>query len=41
MVRTGDGALLFREVQLEGRRRMGVAEFLRGYPLSKGRILGK
>lgn len=31
-VATGDGALSLGEVQLEGRRRMSGAEFLRGYP---------
>ncbi len=34
------GSLLVREVQLENRPRMGVAEFLRGYPLQPGVRLG-
>lgn len=41
-VRCGDGALLELrgEVQLEGRRRLPVAEFLRGQPLPEGARLG-
>jgi methionyl-tRNA formyltransferase len=31
IVATGDGALSLAEVQLQGKRRMNVAEFLRGY----------
>jgi methionyl-tRNA formyltransferase len=31
LVGTGQGSLRLEEVQLEGRRRMGVAEFLRGF----------
>jgi methionyl-tRNA formyltransferase len=40
-IQTGDGVLLLQEVQLEGRKRMAVSEFLRGYCLKKGTILGK
>ena len=36
VVGTGDGSLLLLEVQLEGKRRMGTAEFLRGFPLPVG-----
>jgi methionyl-tRNA formyltransferase len=36
VVRTGDGAIALREVQLEGRKRMGVEEFLRGYSIRVG-----
>ena len=32
VVPTSDGILAFDEVQLEGKRRMSAAEFLRGYP---------
>ncbi len=32
VVGTTDGALLLGEVQLEGKRRMTAAEFLRGHP---------
>ncbi len=41
VVRCGDGALDLRgDLQLEGRRRLPVAEFLRGSPLPVGAILG-
>ncbi|MBI5395523.1 MAG: methionyl-tRNA formyltransferase, partial [Verrucomicrobia bacterium] len=39
-VGTGDGALVIRELQLEGSRRMTAAEFLRGHPLRVGVKLG-
>jgi methionyl-tRNA formyltransferase len=39
-VATSDGYLLIRELQLENRPRMGVSEFLRGYPLKPGVRLG-
>ena len=39
-VQTGDGALRILEVQLEGRKRMDVAAFLRGCPLEEGARLG-
>ena len=32
IIGTGDGALGLQEVQLEGKRRMGAAELLRGNP---------
>ena len=32
VIAAGDGVLSLGEVQFEGRRRMGAAEFLRGYP---------
>ncbi len=37
-VETGDGFLLIKEVQLEGKRRMSVREFLSGHPISVGTI---
>ena len=37
---TGAGILSVSEVQLEGRRRMGVDELIRGTPLPPGTILG-
>lgn len=41
VVQTGDGALeLCGDFQLEGRKRLPVAEFLRGVPISVGTILG-
>ena len=39
-IATSHGFLLIREVQMENRPRMGVAEFLRGYPLQVGVRLG-
>lgn len=40
-VQTGEGALEVLQVQLEGKRRMSAAEFLRGVSLNKGMSLGK
>jgi methionyl-tRNA formyltransferase len=34
------GALLLLEVQLEGKRRMSAVEFVRGFPLAVGAVLG-
>jgi methionyl-tRNA formyltransferase len=39
-VATGSGAVALTEVQLEGKRRVGVREFLAGHPLRTGTILG-
>jgi methionyl-tRNA formyltransferase len=36
LVKTGDGVIAIREIQQEGRKRMGVEEFLRGYALKVG-----
>ncbi len=36
-----DGALKLEQVQMEGRKKMDVSSFLRGFPLKKGQILGK
>jgi methionyl-tRNA formyltransferase len=36
----GEGMLLLKEVQLEGKKRMPVDAFLRGYPVEEGTILG-
>ena len=38
-VQTGKGILLLQEVQLEGKKRMPVDAFLRGYQLEKGVLL--
>ena len=38
-VKTGTGTLLIRELQLEGKKRMDTATFLRGYQLEKGIVL--
>jgi methionyl-tRNA formyltransferase len=40
-VMTGEGILLIRELQLEGKKRMTADAFLRGYPVKVGTILGK
>jgi len=40
-IATSGGHLLVREVQVESRPRMGVAEFLRGNPLPGGVRLGE
>ncbi len=39
-VTTGDGILVIRELQLEGKKRMPVDAFLRGFPLQVGSRLG-
>ncbi|MBA2847782.1 methionyl-tRNA formyltransferase [Thermosulfuriphilus ammonigenes] len=39
-IATGRGLLLIKEVQLEGRKRLPVAEFTRGYHLKPGMRLG-
>jgi len=39
-VETGKGAYLLKEVQLEGRRRMGIREFLSGHPVPVGTVFG-
>ena len=40
LVRTQTGALALEEVQQEGKKRMGISEFLRGTPLIIGERLG-
>ncbi|MDP9290889.1 MAG: methionyl-tRNA formyltransferase [Verrucomicrobiota bacterium] len=40
LVATGEGALLLREIQLEGKRRMPAADFLLGHRLATGAMLG-
>ena len=39
-VQTGDGALQILELQMEGKKRMDTAAFLRGYPVETGVKLG-
>ena len=41
MVKTGNGILQLKEVQLEGKKRMDTGSFLRGYQVTKGTILKK
>lgn len=36
----GGGGMLLREMQMEGKRRLSAAEFVRGYPLEIGTLLG-
>jgi len=40
LVAAGEGAILLRDVQLEGKRRMKAHEFLLGHPLPPGTLLG-
>lgn len=39
-IATGKGVLMVQEVQLEGKKRMTVGEFLRGFSLEKGYVFG-
>lgn len=41
LVGTGEGTVLLREVQLEGKKRMSAEDFLRGFALAPGTILGR
>ncbi len=36
LIGTGDGTVLVTDLQLDGKKRMGAAEFLRGHPISSG-----
>ena len=38
---TGDGAIKINKLQLEGKKEMNVDEFLRGYNLNDGKLLGE
>ena len=40
-VQTGEGVLSLLEVQLEGKKRMQIDAFLRGYSVNQGSCLGK
>ncbi|NLJ96410.1 MAG: methionyl-tRNA formyltransferase [Clostridiales bacterium] len=40
-VMTGKDALIIRELQLEGKKRLSCDAFLRGYPIEKGIVLGR
>jgi methionyl-tRNA formyltransferase len=40
LVGAGVGAVLLRDIQLEGKRRMSAGEFLQGHPAQSGAILG-
>lgn len=38
-VKTGDGLLSIKELQMEGKKRMDIETFLRGYPITAGDML--
>jgi len=40
LVGAGGGAVLLRDIQLEGKRRMSAGEFLQGHPVTAGAMLG-
>jgi methionyl-tRNA formyltransferase len=40
-VAAGGGSVLVRKMQLEGRRRLGATDFLKGCPLTVGTVLGE
>ena len=40
-IMTGDGMLFVKELQLEGKRKMTTEEFLRGFQLETGTVLGR
>jgi methionyl-tRNA formyltransferase len=40
LVETGEGVVRIRELQAPGRRRLPATEFLRGFPLAVGTVLG-
>lgn len=41
IVQTGEGTLSLLEVQLEGKKRMDIGSFLRGYPVEEGTFFGQ
>jgi methionyl-tRNA formyltransferase len=41
LVGAGHGAVLLRDVQLEGRKRMSARDFLSGHPIAPGALLGQ
>lgn len=41
VIQTGAGQLSLQEVQLEGKKRMPVDAFLRGFPVKEGMVLGQ
>jgi methionyl-tRNA formyltransferase len=38
LVGTGVGAVSILEIQQEGKRRLGIEEFLRGYTIEEGEV---
>jgi len=41
VVETGKGTVRIRELQAPGKKRLAVADFLRGFPISEGTLLGR
>ena len=41
LVECGQDLLSVKELQLEGKKRMDIASFLRGFPVEDGMILGQ
>ncbi len=41
LVETGDGTIRIRELQAPGRRRLPASDFLRGFPIDEGTVLGR
>ena len=41
LVAAGQGSVLLRDIQLEGKRRMPARDFLLGHPVAPGTVLGK
>lgn len=41
LVKTSEGILCLKELQLEGKKRMDFAQFLLGHPLNPGQMLGE
>ena len=39
VIQTGKGCLSVTELQLEGKKRMNLQDFLRGYSIEKGTVL--
>ena len=40
LVAAGEGGLLLRDIQLEGKKRMSARDFLLGHPVAPGTLLG-
>jgi len=41
LVATGKGVVEIKEIQYPGKKRLAVSDFLRGFPLSEGTVLGR
>ena len=40
MIKAFDGVIAIKELQLEGKKRMAAADFIRGYSSLEGKVLG-